>query len=511
MTEEALILWARRLAPTAVLIATCIGYLSQKRYPLMTPEVLILLLFAVAFGVALGFASLKLPDWINAVVLGMLCVLFFTFVFNSFLNTSNFLKHNVFRSEDIGLLLVLSRRLVIVTITIGIPIAVAVLLRKTFPLAVFVGMTVLVIGAILTPYRSFETVLRSPYSSSPPHRLVLHLIMDEFVGNGGIGDTFPGGAALRKDVADFFVGHGFQLHEGAFSAYRYTGFSIPAELAFSRPSMASFRNSGPPTAKWFGKLRNDGYRIAYVGSNVLPVCKNRKVKATLVSCTLVFSFSLDNIRDSTLSPNRKALYIFYTAMMASIPWFTPPNFDNAVLNLDSHSVMAETAIIRSELANEGGDFALVAHILLPHSPTVYDKNCVRWPDRALLPPAESPLWKRLAYERAYADQIRCALKQIDNILEVIDRRWPQATIIVHGDHGLRLRPFVPSRDDIRLRFAALFAVRAKGIPAGIVSRDESLQSLFAFYAGGVRLPDDNKIYISDASFQAPDQTISYPP
>lgn len=89
--------------------------------------------------------------------------------------------------------------------------------------------------------------------------------------------------------------------------------------------------------------------------------------------------------------------------------------------------------------------ALVAHVIMPHSPYVLDDKCHVKPVRE---------WKARHHDGAalaYDEQVQCAKS-------IIARLPENAHVIVHGDHGHRRSP-TDFRDDTKAALNAHFAVR----------------------------------------------------
>jgi hypothetical protein len=489
MSEQEITIWTRRLAPGITLLAICLGYLAGRGYPLLRPEVFLILAGAMCLGALLGVLCEFIPDWACALLLGMLLILFLSFVFAVNDHMANALAAYFGGSRG-----KLASRAIGTFVGFVLPLAGAFALRRTLPVIVFVAMAVFIVGALLRPAAALPETKTAPEARGErPNHLVLHIVLDEFVGNEGLGSDFPDSASLREDISRFFLSRGFSLHEGAFSSYKATRNSIPAILNFSRPVPAdNMPLLGSQPFAWFRKLHNEGYRIQYVGISSLPECEG--ANAQLISvCSLFSLYAAENVRND----NKPALYKAVTIVQAAIVESDIYRHALDALGYPTKVVSWDAAnqidIVQEALTHEGGNLAVVAHILLPHFPFFYDANCVRE-----LANARRALESREAYERAYSGQVRCALKRLGGLVSIVDRRWPGALIIVHGDHGLRHLIQFERSSDVKLNFAALFAVRGPGIKAGVVSKQENLQTLFAFYAGGIRLPETRTIYLDSS-------------
>jgi hypothetical protein len=164
---------------------------------------------------------------------------------------------------------------------------------------------------------------------------------------------------------------------------------------------------------------------------------------------------------------------------------------------------------------------LFAHLLMPHSPYAYDRDCVlkppsEWQDhkdrtRAVTHP-NTPESRRKRY-RAHFEQVSCTLKRLDRILEALARNpdAKDAVVIVHGDHGARIglldarlkhRERLTAADYLDA-FGTLFAVRAPKIEAGSAPPLISVQSLFrSLVEGNFQKPPEE-------GFEGPEPTVHF--
>jgi len=138
----------------------------------------------------------------------------------------------------------------------------------------------------------------------------------------------------------------------------------------------------------------------------------------------------------------------------------------------------------------------VIHLLLPHFPYIYDRNCrirprAEWLDASneeVWPGMNSPDSRRERYSM-YFDQVMCTQKMLAQLFtrfESMDH-YQDAIVIVHGDHGSRIaltRARVQFQgkmtpEDFVDAFSTLFAVRVPGSPAVYDRRLLPIDALFA--------------------------------
>jgi hypothetical protein len=120
--------------------------------------------------------------------------------------------------------------------------------------------------------------------------------------------------------------------------------------------------------------------------------------------------------------------------------------------------------------------AYFIHLLLPHKPYSYAKDCTfknisdAWPSPS----------QRYA---AYLSQVQCVNKRIGGLIELIDSTVgaENAIVIIHGDHGSRLW-----RKEVQPMswYGTLFAVRMPGLAGGINRQPAPIHELFSAAING---------------------------
>jgi arylsulfatase A-like enzyme len=150
--------------------------------------------------------------------------------------------------------------------------------------------------------------------------------------------------------------------------------------------------------------------------------------------------------------------------------------------------MAVADRLQRDLAGaQRGDYVF-AHLLLPHYPYRYDDTCSLLPvdswmrrDLADAPAGQTnTVASRTARYAAYARQLHCVYRKLDEILEAIPAELADdAVIILQGDHGSRIvlveprlaRASLMSATDYVDSYSTLFAVRSPRIATGYENRE----------------------------------------
>jgi hypothetical protein len=113
----------------------------------------------------------------------------------------------------------------------------------------------------------------------------------------------------------------------------------------------------------------------------------------------------------------------------------------------------------SELPEGGAPFFLYAHILAPHPPIRFKRDC------SVRAAAPDLLDWNAADKSAFIDQLICVNNEAVTLLDKVIERDPQAIIVLQSDHGTAFRgqfkkPFDAwDAADLKERFGALNALR----------------------------------------------------
>jgi len=188
--------------------------------------------------------------------------------------------------------------------------------------------------------------------------------------------------------------------------------------------------------------------------------------------------------------------------------------DLLALRVSAISAMALFDQVTEEIAEASPGSLFFVHVLLPHSPYIYDRSCVVRPDpgKWLLPfridfdrlksgDEEKGLSRNDAESRAvryplYLEQVECIQKKIGELFEHMKAAgvFDNALIVVHADHGSQIALFNPgnaraSPADFVDEFSVLFAVRLPGQGGGYDRRLLPLDALFSSVVQEGRIPD----------------------
>jgi hypothetical protein len=213
----------------------------------------------------------------------------------------------------------------------------------------------------------------------------------------------------------------------------------------SQPWLSDLTNQNPV----FDIVRKSGYEVATIGTYIDHV--------TLKSA--------DEVRRPPGLTDFDLHLLRSTALAGLISTVDPAFFARS----HREQVLWSIETLEQEASDPAGGRLLIAHVLSPHMPAVFESDgslrAVRFDDdfyddfRAL---GDQDLD---AWNAAFLGQVKFVNTRILQALDAIIDGNPQADLVVFSDHGpgSRYRPDVPDRDTDE-RYSSLFAARTPGIP-----------------------------------------------
>jgi hypothetical protein len=295
-----------------------------------------------------------------------------------------------------------------------------------------------------------------------------------------------GDTATANFLSDFYRMRGFEVYEGAYSRYEFTVAAVPNILSMGQPPR--FHTGGPRAPYWksmsevpyFAQLRTLRYDLSVTQSTYLDYCDARE---PVIACSVEYGDAVRNIAFLEGAPATRARYIARYLLNSRSHLYRMLGIDDAdwgrsVVGGGLHGMRELSAAIRS--APTRGR-AIFAHLLIPHGPVDVDAACRildTMPARSYVDdPARPTKAAWLVSLRLQSGQIRCAHRELARLLATIDSTVGRdgAIVVVHGDHGMRLRP--PGADGrpiplyspqhLALAFSTLLAVRRPRVPAAV--------------------------------------------
>ena len=497
-------------ALAVLLLASLATFLSANDYPIFSAEVALLALAAVIAGGLLALTAFLAGRTVAALVLGAAVAFCFDLLFD--LETS---------------------KPVLAVMPIAC-MALAVLLRKHVATIVAVAFSVLFVSTVLIPVEDSRALQRSeapsrtpaqPTSSSAQLPVLLHLILDEHIGIDGIPPEIEGAAAAAQNLRSFYLKRGFRIYTDAYSEYPDTEVSIPHLFNFSSDDDEKGHladGSGEPyvlkESAYLSRLTSLGYRIRVYQSDFLDLCRVPGI--TYSSCMTYSGHKIGVLYHTDLGRFQRARFIansflagsYYLRRLRSayerrfgpLPIGGWRAGDSRVAPV---SVVPVFETLKADLRTARRGTAFVAHLLLPHAPYLFDRNCrlrANIDDWLGQLPANPPGERAKRY-RFYFSQMQCGERLLERLFNAMKQAgvWKDAIIIVNGDHGSRIVKHNPIPEnaarftiaDFRDAYSALFALRAPGIAPGEISAGRPLQALLGEAVGVPKKTYAPKIYL----------------
>lgn len=411
-------------------------------------------------------------------------------------------------------------------------------------LAIFAGIVTLTTILDVGPSSgriSPSDVIRVDHAVAARDRpAIVHVILDEHLGLAGFPED-PSSQATRAALSNFYAGRGFSLMPRAYSPHLHTINAIPEQLNLGSP-LDGFagRNdaSVAPKLEYFSKLGEMGYSTSIYQSDFLDLCENNIHK----KCRTYRASDIRYVARSSLNHADKAILVsanflrnssflgamgqgYETLLMTSMSMGLEPDLRlfrlNTLVSWPAASMDIANKLEQDLMSAKLGD-AYFLHSLIPHFPFGLKSNC------ELKPPSQwlhhNDLVPIQVRQNAYDEQVLCSARIIDRFLQAISQSKARSNfvMIVHGDHGSRIVRSFPrsssqnlSEEDLIASYSTLFAVRLPdGTPAidrSVVTVDELLRSLVAseFQAVDAQGELDPKVWLSDGDWK-PQRQISLP-
>jgi len=417
---------------------------------------------------------------------------------------------------------------------------VAWILRAHISKIVAAVFCVVVLSSAILPHPRFEavTVVEQEQAATTDRGPIIHIILDQQIGIGGLVDAIPGAAEMRGELLALYENAGFRVYGSAFTHFPATLESLPNLMNNSvEPNAYRWVRIGKGGNKlmenrWFRHLKAQGYAIDVLQTHYIDFCAD---PAAPVSRCETYKGDVRFIHDLDAGAIKKAQYLLlysfaveYKPMsrVFQLGWhaigktialigFELPVWNVQALSPSTLNSLSAMDRVADRLETIGPGQAYIAHLMLPHDPFMLEENCEiktrfrDWADRKsplwwLLIPAD-PARQRFRYQQ-YFKQVRCLNRRLAGLFEILDRRGlaNQATVIIHGDHGSLITSLEPVRRngaalsslDIISGYSALFAVKAPGLAPGLDRELSSIQGLFARHVMGLSdFVDHNDIFL----------------
>lgn len=409
-----------------------------------------------------------------------------------------------------------------------------VLRRNFYPLLIVFVAGGFIVDAGKALFESRGAEATAVANTPERHNHVFHILLDEMLGTGGMPADCANCMAARGELERVFEQGHFRLYPYAFSNYARTVDSIPSILNnrllriggemfdWNRGRHVLHENS------YFDGYVAKGYAIRVYQSDYLiysapkysAVARNYKAN------------SLKALHASGLewpARARQILAIFFASdSFWSETWsrVAPAPFHIKPLRVGplAHTGVWPDAIL-SDVRNARKKSLFFVHLLVPHYPYVYKadgslRKPSEWDDRLVFHRGELADYK--SHYESYGEQVRFLTRQLASFLDELRALglYDSSTIVIHGDHGSRLR-LVNTPQDVQEAleenriprdignlislYSTLLAVKLPGAAAPeVINTKRSVLSFLrqdlnwpARQTSGAMEPDIDAVYVYD--------------
>jgi hypothetical protein len=362
---------------------------------------------------------------------------------------------------------------------------------------------------------------------------IIHIILDEHASIGSLERANDDAMQVADRIKKTLIGRSFELHGNVFSQYTRTWNALPNLFNFDNSAKDNSYFIKPEIRdlyenKLFKRVSDKGYQINVFQSDFLNYCADRELVSR---CYTYNSTSTKYLHDQALPYYKKSIIIFANttyksniintlrrkyfqyAYQANDPdhEFGWPGVKNMVAVASYSAAQDYQDYLRTH--NLEGQYVLL-HLLLPHYTYTYKNDCTLEHDLShwygtrhefVEPPAVNSEQSRSRRYLQYAKQVGCTWNIVEKILVSLEA-YPDATIVIHGDHGSRLFKYVPSVENTELLtksdyedgYFTLFAVKSPNGKSGYVDNKMSLLGALGDVFAESGLQDIDYVYLEQS-------------
>jgi hypothetical protein len=493
------------LGAILVLVTPFIAFLKLNDYGYLNPESLILILILIGLGGLVAGVMVLGGRAAATVITSILIMMFLDFQLNWPFAWSK-LVLVVFLALLAGLWLLGSHRMTVVSAIFG---------------------TILV-STLLIPVDRATQETPSPQMTNSARSgdradnlpIVVHLVLDEHIGVEGIPRDIPGADQIAADLKAFYTRFGFHEFANAYSQFfnSFNSLSQLVNLGSTRlGAHVDYRRNQQwsiDRAEYLRGMAEQGYRISVYQTKYIDFCIDQNVP--YAACRTYRYDSLEQLsrydlamwdrlrivatvyanlytHNSLFYVNIQSLYERLRIQLAAFGWRLPEWTSTGVVVTGPMMAIDALERLRADVANATPGQFLFAHLLLPHSPYLFNADCnlrpieTWWLERRAdrLTDFANAAEIRKGHYQEYFQQLTCTYRHLEPLMADIKKSDRNIVVVIQGDHGSRIsiaNPFVDpvsamSERDYVDTFSTLFAVRLPGGQAGYDRRPATIVAL----------------------------------
>lgn len=481
--------------PVFLVLSDYIYFIQIHEYGFWHAEAIYLLLGSVLVGLCCGICLLQTKGIYRVTLLAILLVFFLGF-FPLF--------HKPYATSILML----------------VSIVLSFYLLETLPAIICIASVVFMLSCFLLP---MQKPLSVPITTSQVVKVneslptIVHIVLDEHIGINAIPKDIAGGVALKQSVLAFYKQYGFTIFPNAYSHYARTYDSLSNLLNFTPQSqdLAYFPKGIDilrlKQNKAFLLFSKQGYAIHVMQPDYMDYC--HASGANIERCTTYPVHSLQYVRDLPLSTTQRTFFLAKSFLLSTTFYMFLNSFYSLCLqqafdffsielpylawNQNQTSVLAVPALfdqLATDIISHPQGRVYFAHLLLPHSPYIFNKTCGPnpntndWLINYDLGKGNTRERRTVRY-RLYEAQLTCEYALLRNFFERLKKAgiYDNLIFIIDGDHSARLpltTPYVANQQavtwqDFEDSYATLFAEKS---PGGVFHMNEKQAAINDLYA-----------------------------
>lgn len=334
-------------------------------------------------------------------------------------------------------------------------------LRQKISKIFLIALLSMIAGTVLQHFLSPRPLIRmikhenqNLTGQNRPNTLIL--ILDEHVGIEGIPLIDENAKILKLKLIEDYTQNGFTVYGRTYSNYYNTFKSIPSLLNYAFFQEETYKL--PDSYAVLEKYYQAGDAVNIYQSNYYDYCA--AAKGRLHQCLEYDKNSVGFLADTPLPAHQKALAItasFFEAHKSALLRKGYWRLSEKYRWLPAGHVEAVAAMkvfeqLKQDIAEQKNGTVFFAHLLIPHSPYLYDSECrlkaiPDWEQRLITNRSDiNASWQKKSAR--YLDQMACTHKKVSELFEIMRANgiYDHTNIIIFGDHGSRIYSTMPHEE-----------------------------------------------------------------
>ncbi len=321
--------------------------------------------------------------------------------------------------------------------------------------SIILSSFIIIAEKVYPDYLFKNDFVKTPKESSQKSSPFFHLIFDEAMGISAFSKESSTAITTKDELIRVLTKHSLTIIKNAYSSSMWTQNSLShvVNLADKYNAVQEYPSFSFESNALFETIHKHGYQINVFQSSYLDFCSS--MKAIVRNCYSYpihsLSYFIDNDLDKLALVAPYALKQLDINQLSAVP--KSLGFTSRIpIHLGSLAEKSTTeALIKQYQLDSGGNQYYFVHFLYPHHDFFQTGECKtkpnfdEWGDIGPFSKSSkdnnliriSSQQREKAYQ-AYYSQYKCFIKKLDALLTDIFKHYPDASIIIHGDHSSRI-------------------------------------------------------------------------